>query len=139
MSRYEAPLTRKFWKSVGGTLVNNFPAVKRTAKRGARAVSALIIEDDPPVELHGESVDITGKNVIVVVTKAHRLSLLQLGEAIVSRDLIKQQFQPENVRTVAICTTDDEALSPIAEGHNVEVVVMPRSYRARAGFRPVTE
>ena len=31
MSKHETPLTRKYWRSVGGTLIEEFPAVKKSS------------------------------------------------------------------------------------------------------------
>lgn len=124
MGRYEIPFTRRFWKTVGGTLAHDFPVVKRTSKHGARSIEALIVPDGAPVELFGEAVDVTGKDVIVVQTKAHRLSTQQLGEAVVAREVAQRHLNPASVRTVAVCRRDDDVLAPIAEDLCVEVVVI---------------
>ncbi len=124
MGRYEVPLTRRFWKTVGGTLVHDFPVIKRSSKHGARSIEALIVPDGPPVELFGKTVDVTGKDVIVVQTKAHRLSTLQLGEAVVARELARRNLDPASVRAVAVCRRDDDVLAPIATDQDIEVVVM---------------
>jgi len=31
MSKHETPLTRRFWDEVGGTLIEEFPAVQKSA------------------------------------------------------------------------------------------------------------
>jgi hypothetical protein len=46
-----------------------------------------------------------------------------LGQALFSRELIKDRFAPKSIRTVALCAADDAALRPLAERFGIEVVV----------------
>jgi len=46
-----------------------------------------------------------------------------LGQALFSRELIKERFSPRSVRTVALCAAGDAVLRPIAERFGIKVVV----------------
>lgn len=48
-----------------------------------------------------------------------------LGQALFSRELIETRFAPRSVRTVALCTDDDDVLRPPAKRYGVEIVVDP--------------
>lgn len=122
MSKHETPLTRRYWKEVGGTLIEEFCAVGRTPKQGQRLLDGLIILDGPTEISKVRNVDITDKDVIVVQTKASRLGMYLLGQALFSRHLI-QELGPRNVKTVAVCTKGDAALEPLAKKYDVKVVV----------------
>lgn len=41
MSKLETSLIRKYWKQVGGTLVEEFPAVQPSIDRGRRVIDAI--------------------------------------------------------------------------------------------------
>ncbi len=44
MSKHETPLTKRFWRSVGGTLALEFPAISRsTSDHGKRFIDGVII------------------------------------------------------------------------------------------------
>mgnify|MGYP001250824365 FL=1 len=43
MSKLETPLTRTYWKSVGGTLVEEFPAVGKSLTNSRRLMDGVII------------------------------------------------------------------------------------------------
>lgn len=49
MSKHETPLTRRYWEEVGGTLVEEFPAVLRGTGNGQRLLDGLIIQGEPKV------------------------------------------------------------------------------------------
>jgi hypothetical protein len=42
LSKHETPLTRKYWQSVGKTLVEEFPVVRRTSSSAQRLLEGLI-------------------------------------------------------------------------------------------------
>ena len=46
-----------------------------------------------------------------------------LGQAFFSRELINRRFSPPSLCTVALCADSDAVLYPIAERHDIEVVV----------------
>ena len=43
MSKHETPLTRRYWESVGGTLIEEFPAVRRSKTHGPRLIDGVIV------------------------------------------------------------------------------------------------
>ena len=45
MSKHETPLTRRYWDKVGGTLVEEFPVVKRSTTSAQRLLDGLIVFD----------------------------------------------------------------------------------------------
>ena len=65
---------------------------------------------------------IDGKRVIVVQAKASRLGMSLMGQALFSIDLVRQ-CGAIPLKAVALCTKDDEALRPLLDRYNVEVVV----------------
>jgi hypothetical protein len=77
----------------------------------------------PCSELLGHALSLNGRDIVIVQTKALRLGMYLLGQALFLRELIKDRFAPRSIRTVALCAIDDAILHPIAERYGVEVVV----------------
>ena len=117
MSKLETPMTRAYWDEVGGTLIEEFQVVKRTPTRGQRLLDAVIIPDGPNEIRHWSEVDISGKDVIVVQTKASRLGMYLMGQTLFSAELIKA-LSPRSVRSVALCSRDDDVLRPLLEAYD---------------------
>jgi hypothetical protein len=111
MSKQEAPLTRAYWKKVGGTLIEKFLAVPQGTGHGPRLIDAVILPNQPRRMARLQYV---------------RLGMNLMGQAFFSRELIKK-FNPSSVRSVALCTKDDIILRPMAEAQGIEVVVMKRT------------
>ena len=58
MSRLETPMTRRYWEQVGGTLLEEHPAVPPGRDFGRRVVDAVIIVGgDRRIASHTESID----------------------------------------------------------------------------------
>jgi hypothetical protein len=124
VSVHETPLTLAYWEALGeGTLYEEFPVV--TAQRGVqtrRAVDGLVVLGTPPrrvptgVDGRREyaAADLDGKDLVVIQTKATRLNPYVFGQALLSMDLIRQQWAPRSMRSVLICVRDDPELRPIA-------------------------
>ena len=128
MSKNETPLTLAYWNRIGGTLIEEFPAVRRTKEQGQRLVDAIILPNGPNRRLTGKerrNVDIDGQDVIVVQTKTGRIGMYLMGQALFSRVLLRRFHNPKTVRTVALCERWDAALGPIAEEWGIEVVLLP--------------
>jgi hypothetical protein len=124
MSKLETPMTCRYWKRVGGTLLKECFVVPRGPGVGRRLIDAVIIVDgDRRIASPGESISLKGHDLIVVQAKAHRLGMYLMGQALFSRVLIEERFAPRSVRTVALCAIDDAVLRPIAERYGIEVVV----------------
>lgn len=93
---------------------------------GKRLIDAVIIADgDHRIASPGERVSPDGHDLIVVQTKAYRLGMYLMGQALFSRVLIEDRFNPRSIRTVALCSIDDAVLRPIAERYGIEVVDDP--------------
>ena len=122
MSKHETPLTRRYWEEVGGTLVEEFPAVLRGTGNGQRLLDGLIIQGEPKVVAKATEVTIKGKNIIVLKTKANRLGMNLMGQAIISKKLM-ERFEPKSVRSVAICTEGDSVLEPLLKDYGIELVI----------------
>jgi hypothetical protein len=89
-----------------------------------RVVDAVIIVGgDHRIASRAENVSLDWHDLIVVQTKASRLGMSLLGQALFSRLLIEDRFAPRSVRTVALCADDDAVLRPLAVRFGIEVVV----------------
>ena len=122
MSKHETPLTRKYWQSVGGTLVEEFPVLRRSSASAQRLLDGLIIFDGNNRIARADEVTVEGTDVIVLQTKANRLGMYLMGQAFFSRELVKA-FNPKSIRTVAICAQDDSAMHTLCEQFQIEVAI----------------
>ncbi len=122
MSKLETPLTRKFWKSVGGTLIEEFPAVVKSPTNSRRWLDGVIILNEEFRIAKATEVDIEGKDIIVIQTKANRIGMYLMGQAFFSKELMKK-FNPKSIRTVAICGKDDSVMRELSEEFGIEVIV----------------
>jgi len=130
MSRLETPMTEEYWKQVGGTLIEEFLAVKRTPTNGQRLIDAVIIKNGENRRVkRGEKISLEGKDIICVQTEARRLGMYLMGQAIFSPKLLKK-FKPKSIKSVALVNKNDSVLGPMLEQFpNLEVVVMPTKKR----------
>ena len=124
MSKHETPLTRRYWEQVGGTLVEEFPAVFRGTGNAQRLLDGLIIQGEPKVIAKASELTIKGKDIIVLQTKANRLGMNLMGQAIISKKLM-ERFEPNSIRSVAVCTEGDSVLEPILKDYGIELVIYP--------------
>jgi hypothetical protein len=126
MSKRETPMTRWFWQQTGGTLIEEFVAVRRSPTCGPRLLDAVIVRDGEFRIARQDEVPINGRDVIVVQTKANRLGMYLMGQAFFSAQLIRRHA-PRSVESVALCGEDDSALRPLLEQYEgMRVVVCPR-------------
>jgi hypothetical protein len=124
MSKLETPMIRWYWEQVGGTLCEEFLAVRGTETTGQRLLDAVILPDGPRRRVHWREISLRDRDVIVVQAKAHRLGMYLMGQAVFSAELIKR-FQPRSIRSVALCKQDDSVLRPLLESiPGMEVVVV---------------
>jgi len=125
MSKLETPLTRAYWQQIGGTLIEEFPLIARRAGVAPRWADALILPNGKHRIAHASEVSIEGEDVILVQTKAKRLGMYLMGQAIFSRELLLRYHRPASVRSIALCTQDDAVLRPMLEAYpGVEIVVV---------------
>jgi len=126
MSTLETPITRWFWSQTGGTLVEEFPLTPRTRSSAGRWADGLILPDGPNQISMASEVSVDGRDVIVVQTKAHRLGMYLMGQALFSQRLMYENYQPRLVTSIALCTQDDDVLRPMLEAFtDIRVVIAP--------------
>ena len=127
MSRKETPLTRAYWKKIGGTLIEEFFVVKKTNTSSPRCIDGLIIPDGEHRILKQSEININGKDIICIQTKAGRLGMYLMGQALFSYHLLTKYHEPKSVTSVALCTRDDSVLRPLLERYpdmRVEIIVL---------------
>jgi hypothetical protein len=125
VSKLETPMIEAFWRTVGGTLVTEFPVVRKSSTCGPRRLDAVILPDGELRHVSWRDVDIKAKRVIVVQAKCERLGMYLMGQAVFSAELIKL-LEPSSVESVLLCTADDSALRPLLEPYpHLRVVVLP--------------
>ena len=125
MSKHETPMTRWYWHQTGGTLIEEFVAVRRSATCGSRLLDGVIVKDGEHRIARQSDITLEGKDVIVVQTKASRLNMYLMGQAFFSAQLIRA-FGPSSVTSVALCNRDDSVLRPLFEQYSdMQVVVCP--------------
>ncbi len=126
MSRHETWRTEKYWESQGGYLILEFPAIRQDLKNniGRRLIDGVIILGDPKGVQTGGSYNIANKDIIVIQTKANRLGMYLMGQALFSREIMKR-YKPRSIRTVAICGKMDSELLKLCHAYDIEVEVMP--------------
>jgi len=122
MSKHETPLTRRYWEEVGGTLIEEFPAVLRGSGNAQRLLDGVIIVGEPVRIARPSEVSIKGKDIIVLQTKANRLGMNLMGQAIVSKKLM-ERFEPHSIRSIAICCEGDLVLEQYLADYGIELVV----------------
>src|SRR5437764_2434711 len=124
VSKLETPMTRRYWQHVGGTLIEEFPAITRKPDVGARRLDGLILPDGERRIATPMEVNFAGKDLIVVQAKASRLGMSVMGQALFSRELM-WRFEPQlrSIRTVALCSATDAVLEPLCKRYDIEVFV----------------
>ena len=125
-------MTLWFWHQVGGLLIEEFVAVRRTASQGQRLIDAVIVLGEKKRRLkRGAEFDLAGRDVIAVQSKHRRLGMTVAGQTLFSKELLKR-FKPRSIRSVAVCTADDAVLRPLLERHKgCEVWVYPAQLAVR--------
>jgi hypothetical protein len=137
VSKHESALTRAFWDEVGGTLIEEFCAVRRSSESGRRMIDGIILVDaEKRIAVRGEGLSPTGHDVVCVQTKATRATITLVGQAIFTPLLISTQWQPRSIRSVAIYTDDDPILSEIMDAHRVESRIVSTDARLSSTETP---
>lgn len=78
-------MTRRYWETVGGTLVEEFPVVTGVPGAGTRLVDAIILANGEHLIAKPSEVTLDGEDVIVVQTKTGRLGMYLMGRALFSK------------------------------------------------------
>ncbi|NJN42451.1 MAG: hypothetical protein HC811_09750 [Flammeovirgaceae bacterium] len=126
MSKHETWRTRKYWDKIGGLLIEEFVAVEKNQTQGRRPIDGLIVLGEKKAIHHENHFDISGKDVIIIQTKARRLGMYLLGQAYFSKFLI-EKHNPRSIKCVAICGRNDSLMSELAYNHEIEVVVIDKN------------
>ena len=127
MSKHETPMIHWYWQKTGGTLIEEFEAVKRTATCGQRLIDAVIITRGKKIIAQAKDVSVRGRDIIVIQAKASRLDMYLMEQVLFSAKLMRK-FKPRSILSVALCTRDDDVLRPLLhEYENIKVVVCPFS------------
>jgi hypothetical protein len=130
VSKHETWMTRWYWEQGGGTLIEEYPAVRGTRTRGPRWLDGLIILGGENERLYRAEVPLEGRDVVAVQAKARRLGMYLMGQTLFSRDLVLRQGA-RSVESVALCTADDDLLRPMLEEYDgCRVVVVDRQLRS---------
>ena len=122
MSLHETWRTRKYWKTIGGLLIEEYVAVDGNKEQGRRPIDGIIVLGEKKAIHSGNKFDLKGKDVIVIQTKKGRIGMNLLGQAYFSKFLIKKH-SPRSIKTVAICGRNDKVMAEFAEKHEIEVIV----------------
>jgi hypothetical protein len=118
-------MTRWYWHQLGGTLVEEFCAVRSLGHCGVRLIDGVIIKGGDYRIAKQSEVTLEGKDVVVVQAKAKRLGMYLMGQALFSAQLLKR-FNPKSIESVALVTKDDSVLRPLFEQYEgMRVVVCP--------------
>lgn len=122
MSKHETPLTVRYWETIGGSLVEEYPAVLKGPTNAQRLIDGVIVLDGLKRRVKHHQISVQDQDIVVIQTKASRLGMYLMGQAIFSTELMKR-FNPRSIRTVAICTQDDSVLRPLCKKAGIEVIV----------------
>jgi hypothetical protein len=122
VSKRERPLIEKYWQSVGGTIVFEFPMVRGSATCGKHHLDALILPNGETKIADAHDVSLAGEDIIIVQAKDNRLGMYLMGQAVFSVELMRR-FNPKSIRSIALCTKDCSVLRPLLDKYpEVEVV-----------------
>ena len=141
----ERPLTRQFWKKHGGTLIEEFPAVRKGQNHECRKIDGVIvygegcqlIEEEDALVVNGKRirdqrgkqacrVSIKGRRIVVIQTKAKPISMSLLGQTLFSGHLM-EKFEPKSIALVALCTKGDAVLEKWAKRYKIKVEKMEKT------------
>jgi hypothetical protein len=115
MSKHETHITECFWETcTNGALLLEYPLVRRRGLDCSnRLADAVILPDEPH---HRASVkdypSLADHNVVVVQTKAGRMGMYLMGQAVFSARLAVASGAA-CVRSILLCRRSDSALLPL--------------------------
>ncbi len=119
-------MTRWYWQQVKGTLIEEFVAIRGSGTSGKRLLDGVIIQDGEFKVARQSEISVEGKDLIIIQTKASRLGMYLMGQTLFSIELMKQ-FKPRSMKSVALCSQDDEVLRPLLEQYpDMQVVICPK-------------
>lgn len=118
MSKHETPMTRWYWGTIGGTLIEEYYLVFRGDGCAGRWVDALMLpERETRIGTPRESIEIGSERAVLVQAKASRLGMYLMGQTLFSAELLRARFPLAGIESIALCTMDDKVLRPLLEAH----------------------
>ena len=88
-------------QQVGGTLVEEFCAVRRGEACGNRLIDGIIIKGRERRVARGSELDLAGKDIVVLQAKTKRRGTYLMGQALFSAELL-QRFNPRSIESNAM-------------------------------------
>ena len=106
-------------------MIEEFTAIPGDSKNeiGKRLIDGIIVLDEPKHIQTGGKFDFTGKDIIVLQTKKERLGMYLMGQAFFSREIMKR-YNPNSIKTVAICGKRDREMEAICSRFGIDVAVI---------------
>ena len=105
-----------------------------------RVIDGVIVKGEEFRIARKAEIDLSGKDIVVVQTKASRLGMSLMGQAFFSAQLLKR-FEPRSIESVALVAKDDAVLRLLFEQYDgMRVVICPPEFFTRSprpGF-PIT-
>ena len=95
----------------------------RGPNNAQRLIDGVIILGEEHVIAKSRDFEIKGKDIIVIQSKANRLGMYLIGQAIISARLMAR-FEPRSVKSVAICTQGDAVLETLLPEYGIELEIM---------------
>ncbi len=136
MSKYEDPMICWYWDRVGGTLCKEFTAVRKGGNCERRSLDAIILPKKPKGTQYEPTLQ--DQHVIVVQAKANRLGMPLMGQTLFSGMLVKQNFNPGPLMSVALCKEKNPELHRLLKRvakrigiDDIRVEVVPESFQER--------
>ena len=109
-------MTEAFWQQhAQGAFIPEYCLVRRAGDCDGRYVDALILPDEPHRRATFKDYPtLKDRNVIVVKTKASRMGMYLMGQALFSARLARR-CGAKSVRSILLCTTPDSVLLPLLQ------------------------
>lgn len=103
MSKHETPMTRWYWGTIGGTLIEEYCLVSRGDGCAGRWVDALILpERETRIGTPREAIEIGREGAVLVQAKASRLGMYLMGQTLFSAELLRARFPLAVVESIAL-------------------------------------
>ncbi len=93
LNNNETPMLHRFWQENGGTLIEEFYAVRHRPGHSERRIDGVIIKGGETAIKRQNKVEIAGQDIIVVQVKTGRLGMYVMGQGLFSARLM-QRFEP---------------------------------------------
>ncbi len=126
LNNNETPMLHRFWQNTGGTLIEEFYAVRRGPGHSERRIDGVIIKNGETAIKRQNEVEVAGQDIIVVQVKTGRLGMYVMGQGLFSARLMRS-FRPKSIESVILVEKYDDVLAPLLEEFpDVRVVIDDR-------------